>query len=177
MMKKFYCVPGAIALPIIFFACGIVWIILAAHMNLCDDIGGILVTIIMISLSWGFAIFLLPYCMRRVEIYKDKIVCKSIFPSQTYEIEYEKCNLGIDYSWARHGTVWWLYICYGQPPRFKSTSLDRIAATKYRPGFIKFHYSEELYNALLEVLPKQKRYSLMSAKKWAEKAKIKWQYN
>ena len=91
--------------------------------------------------------------------------------------KYEKCNLGINYSWTRNGNVWWLYICYGQPPKFKSTSLDRIAALKFRPGFIKMHYSEELYNALLEVLPKQKRYSLMSAKKWAEKAKIKWHYN
>lgn len=176
-MKKFYCTPGGIILPIMFFAMALVWIALVTYWDDWNDKDMNVVTIFILSLSLCMAIVLLPYCMRRVEIYKDKIVCKSILPSQTYEIEYEKCNLGIDYSWARNGNVWWLYICYGQPPRFKSTSLDRIAAMKYRPGFIKMHYSEELYNALLEVLPKQKRYSLMSAKKWAEKAKIKWQYN
>ncbi len=173
-MKKFYCMPMARVIPIMFLLAILVWILLMLW-AWQDDLWWL--TIAYITLCLAGIIFTLPYCMRRVEIYKDKIVCKSILPSQTYEIEYEKCNLGIDYSWARNGNVWWLYICYGQPPRFKSTSLDRIAAMKYRPGFIKMHYSEEVYNALLEVLPKQKRYSLMSAKKWAEKAKIKWQYN
>lgn len=176
-MKKFYCTPGAIAIPIIFLAMIFVWVALITYWKDWGSEGIIPLTVAYVLLCLTGVIITLPYAMRRVEIYKDKIVCKCIFPSQTYEIEYEKCNLGINYSWARNGNVWWLYICYGQPPRFKSTSIDRIAALKFKPGFIKMHYSEDLYNALLEVLPKQKRYSLMSAKKWADKAKIKWRYN
>lgn len=176
-MKKFCCMPMARVVPMMFLLAIVIWVAMISYYKDWGNEGIIPFTIAYILLCLVGVFFTLPYAMRRVEIYKDKIVCKGLFPSQTYEIEYEKCNLGINYSWTRNGNIWWLYICYGQPPKFKSTSLDRIAALKFRPGFIKMHYSEDVYSALLEVLPKQKRYSLMSAKKWAEKAKIKWHYN
>ena len=46
-------------------------------------------------------------------------------------------------------------------------------AEKFKPGFIKMHYNDKVYDALLEVLPKQQRSALISAKKWADKAKNK----
>ena len=76
----------------------------------------------------------------------------------------------MDYSWRSGGKVWWIYICYGSPPRFKSAnSPNRINAEKFKPGFIKMHYNDKVYNALLEVLPKQQRSALISAKKWKDK--------
>lgn len=134
----------------------------------------ILFATINIFLDLIMIIYMTPAVVRRVEIYSNKIVCKGIFPIQTYEIEYEKCNIGMDYSWKSGGKFWWIYICYGPPPRFKSAnSPNRMNAVKFKPGFIKMHYNDKVYNALLEVLPKQQRSALISAKKWADKDKTK----
>ena len=78
----------------------------------------------------------------------------------------------MDYSWRSGGKIWWIYICYGPPPRFKSAnSSNRMNSVKFKPGFIKMHYNDKVYNALLEVLPKQQRSALIYAKKWADKDK------
>ena len=171
MMKKFYCTPIGRVIPIIFIICILIWIYLMMHLR--QEVF-ILFAIINILLDLIMIVYTAKTVVRRVELYSDKIVCKGLLPSQTYEIEFEKCNIGMDYSWRSGGEIWWIYICYGPPPRFKSVnSPNRMNAEKFKPGFIKMHYNDKVYDALLEVLPKQQRSALISAKKWADKAKNK----
>lgn len=171
MMKKFRCMPIAIGIPMVCILFLLYWILLMIYIKQ-DNLHSL--TILYVSLCVIIAGLTLPNAVRRIEIHKDKVVCKGLFPSQTYEIEYEKCNIGMDYSWRSGGKIWWIYICYGPPPRFKSVnSPNRMNAEKFKPGFIKMHYNDKVYDALLEVLPKQQRSALISAKKWADKAKNK----
>lgn len=166
-MKKFRCMPVAIGIPVACMFFMLCWILLMLYIKQ-DNLH--ILTFFYISLCIMIAGFTFPNAIRRVEIHKDKIVCKGLLPNQTYEIEYEKCNIGMDYSCRSGGKIWWIYICYGSPPRFKSAnSPNRMNAVKFKPGFIKMHYNDNVYNALLEVLPKQQRSALISAKKWVDK--------
>lgn len=159
--------PSAICIPIFFGLMILVWLILMLYIKQ-DNLH--FLTAFYISLCLIFISFTFPNSIRRVEIYRNKIVYKALLPCQTYEIEYEKCNIGMDYSWKSGGKIWWIYICYGPPPRFKSAnSPNRMNSVKFKPGFIKMHYNDNVYNALIEVLPKQQRSALISAKKWADK--------
>lgn len=168
-MKKFFCTPIGIVLPIVFIIGILIWSFLMAQI---PEGTFILFAIINIFLDLIILIYITNTVFRRVELYSNRIVCKGLLPSQTYEIEYEKCNIGMDYSWRSGGKIWWIYICYGPAPRFKSaSSLNRMNSVKFKPGFIKMHYNDKVYNALLEVLPKQQRSALIYAKKWADKDK------
>lgn len=163
--------PTAIGIPVVCIFLVLYWILLVLYIKQ-DNLH--ILTFFYISLCIMIAGFAFPNAIRRIVIYKDKIVCKGLLPNQTYEIEYEKCNIGMDYSWRSGGKIWWIYICYGPPPRFKAAnSPNRMNAVKFKPGFIKMHYNDKVYNALLEVLPKQQRSALISAKKWADKEKNK----
>ena len=166
-MKKFRCMPIAIGLPIIFLLHIFVWIALVFWIR---EIEMTIIAIFFSILELSISIYMMSDAVRRVELYSNKVICKSLLPKQAYEIEYEKCNIGMDYSWSRNGKIWWIYICYGPPPKFKSAnSPNRMNAEKFKPGFIKMHYNDKVYNALLEVLPKQQRSALISAKKWKDK--------
>ena len=170
-MRKIRCMPVAIGIPMIFLLHIFVWIAITLWIKQRDmTVVAIFFSILELSVS----LCMLPNAVRRVELYSNKVVCKGILPSQTYEIDYEKCNIGMDYSFGRGRKIWWIYICYGPPPRFKSAnSPNRMNAVKFKPGFIKMHYNDKVYNALLEVLPKQQRSALINAKKWADKEKNK----
>ena len=173
--RTFFCTPIGFAIPIVFigFALWWAWFVLRPDTNFVPAeikgtsistkkamlIGGVVYCVV-----WAVPFFL-AY-MRRVELHSDRIVCKGWLPCHTYELEYHKCNVGMDYSWANGRKVWWIYLCYGPPPRYSSKSLDRISTEKYRPGFIKMHYREDFYNALLEVLPERQRRGLTSAQKF-----------
>ena len=168
-MKKFRCMPVAIGIPTIFLLNILCWIILAIWER---EKGMLLLATFFIVIELALSMYYMNLAIRRVELYSNRIVCKGLLPSQTYEIEYEKCNIGMDYSWRSGGKIWWIYICYGPAPRFKSaSSLNRMNSVKFKPGFIKMHYNDKVYNALLEVLPKQQRSALIYAKKWADKDK------
>lgn len=162
-MKKYRCMPIAIGIPIVMLLVIPFWIIMMILEQKWDFH---IVALFNIVLDIVIAILTAIPAARRVEIYQDKIVCKGLFPAQSYELYYEKCNIGMDYSWQNGSKLWWIYICYGNPPRFKTYSPNRMNAVKFRPGYIKMHYNDDIYNALLSVLPKKQYEGLVSAKKW-----------
>lgn len=168
-MKKFRCTPMTLGVPVI-LALGILEWIWIQYFYVKDEK--------MLPLTWGFISFalimiacFLPATARRVEIYETKIVCKCLLPFQTYELEYSKCTVGLDYHITNNGKQWWIYLCYGPPKRFSSpTAFKRINAVKFRPGYIKMHYTDKVYEALLEVLPKNQRTALASSKDLMERS-------
>ena len=93
MMKNFYCTPIGRVIPIIFIICILIWIYLMMHLR--QEVF-ILFAIINILLDLIMIVYTAKTVVRRVELYSDKIVCKGLLPSQTYEIEFEKCNIGMD---------------------------------------------------------------------------------
>lgn len=163
MKKRFFCTPISFGIPIVFLVGSLCWVYLLLMIS-DDDL--LPIGISMIAIGLIMVVITLSLSVRRVELHPDRIVCKGWLPRHTYELEYLKCNVGMDYSWANGRKVWWIYLCYGPPPRYSSKSLDRISTEKYRPGFIKMHYREDFYNALLEVLPERQRRGLTSAQKF-----------
>ena len=162
-MRKFRCMPMALSLPIVFLFNVLCWIFLQLWTRLQTLLP---ITIFFCSFSFTLAVLTMIPAIRRIELYETKIICKGFLPLQTYELEYNKSNVGMDYSLQGGRKIWWIYICYGAPPQFKSTnSVNRVNAVKFQPGYIKMHYTDDVYNALLEVLPKKQRTALISSKK------------
>ena len=117
--------------------------------------------------SSAFGLYCLLPAIRRVEIYDDHIVCKGLFPSSKIFLDYDRCNVGMDWHAQNGNKIWWIYLCYGYAPTYKGKSpANRINAAKFRPGFIKIMYSEAVYQALIEVLPKKQKNMLMSARRF-----------
>ena len=169
-MRKFFCVPTAIALAIIFgiltlmTTAGVLYAISYAknHLEIC-----LLSALPILEL---FAMFgSLTLAARRVKIYPDVIICKGLFPWNTIRIEYAKCNVGLDFHLVRGEKMWWIYFCYGVPPKYSynHNSINRINGEKFRDGFIKMQYEDKLYYALLEILPKKSREELIASRSCA----------
>lgn len=95
--------------------------------------------------------------MRYVEIYPDHIECKALF-CKTFVIEYDKCKVGMDYSYIHGGRLWWIYLCYGNYPKYRvGNQYNRINSLRCTDDFIRIQYYDEVYEALIETLPAKKR--------------------
>ena len=174
-MKKFRCMPAFMGVPVIFFVFSLfyVYILLDPNANFVnaagepDPLGGKLVTggFLLIGLTAGF--FGLHHALWRVKLYKDRAVCKGMFPWESFEIPYETCNTGFEYHCAGTNTFWWIYLCEGNPPKYPANDKrNRISKEKIRPGFIKMTFSEEVYEALIEVLPQKQSAYLSSSRRF-----------
>ena len=167
--------PIAVSLPILFGIFGAFWFIPMMKLQVFVDskgspnpVGGLCVCLIFICVSWGIALFTLRNAGWRIEIMNDKIKCKGLFPKDTFEIDYTKSNVGMDYHVQNGNSIWWIYISSGTHPLYKAQNgQTKMNATNIRPGFIKIVYSEAVYDALLEVLPKKQRNGLISARRYA----------
>lgn len=175
-MKKFRCIPIAMGLPLIFCLYALFFVyFMVVHLDSFvnsagepDPVGGMLICVFGICGTIGLALYTAQNAWWRVEIYSEKIAFKGMLPKDTFEMEYEKCNVGMDYHAQNGQQVWWIYLCYGYPPKFKSkNTANRMNALKIRPGFIKIMYSDEVYDALLEVLPKKQKTGLTTARRCA----------
>lgn len=114
------------------------------------------------------AVYSAPYALCSFEIYDCHILCKIPF-HRNYKIVYEKCSIGMDYHIQSGRKVWWIYLCYGNKPPYKPKNpANRINAIKCEPGFIRIMYREDVYKALLDILPKQQKTALISAHRCAE---------
>ncbi len=167
-MKKFRCVPIAIGLPIIFGVLMLICLVEGIFFEIVDEPDGVVVGIVCAVFSGILALGLLPAAIRRVEIGESIIICKALLSRDTFTLEYEKCNVGMDYHVQNGGKVWWIYLCYDYPLKYQSkSSVNRINSIKIHPGFIRIMYSDEVYDALLQVLPKRQRTGLITARRCA----------
>ena len=70
----------------------------------------------------------------------------------------------MDYHLQRGCKVWWIYLCYGPGPKFDPKKpYNRMNSLKCKPGFIRIMYDDEVYQALIEVLPKKQHTALVTA--------------
>ena len=165
--KKYYCTPTARILPI-FFALGGVFCAYLAYIAFTDpkqSLFGAIGAILWMCIAFGMAIFCESNGSRYVLLYDDRIICKCIFRKDIV-LEYNKCTVGMDYAKTTGTTNIWIYFVYGTLPKYKlNNEANRINSLKFRQGFIKMMYNEEVYNALLEVLPKNQRNGLISGYK------------
>ena len=174
-MKKFHCMPTVVVCPIIFFAASLLYVyfLLNPDINFVnaagepDPLGGKLVVGGGLLLGLVLAFTSLHTALRRVELTDDRVICRGMFPWETFEIPYEGCSVGFDYHIAGGGRFWWIYICEGAPPKYPANDKrNRISKEKIRPGFIKLTYSEEAFQALAQVLPRKQRDYLVSSRRF-----------
>ena len=111
----------------------------------------------------GCFIWSIISCSRYIVLENDRLLCKALF-RKTIVLEYSKCNVGIDYSYNSSAVFWWIYFCIGPMPKYNpKIPVNRVNAIKYSDSFVKIMYSDEVYSALLEVLPKKQRTALTCA--------------
>ena len=169
-MNKFRCIPISVGIPIAFFSLSIIQIGLTWYywINM-HDIKDIYVGAVIFLLGSFLAIITSFPTFRRVELLQDKVICKGLFPHDTFEIEYERCNVGIDHHCQYGRKIWWICLYYGPHPKFKMPNkANRINTLKIEPGFIKIMYSDEVYYALLSKLPKKQKIALETSRRYAK---------
>lgn len=167
-MKTFRCVPIAIGLPAVFIAYFFICLGITYSCLMDNDIGGVILFAFFALLALSFMMYTFIPGIQRVQISPEKIICKGILQRQTFEIEYAKCNVGMDYHLQNGNQIWWIYLCYGNPPQYKGNNpSNRINTIKIRPGFVKIMYSDEVCDTLITVLPKKQKTSLITARRCA----------
>ena len=166
-MKQFPCVPGSSFLPV-FFSLGSLFFLFVSYM--CVTTGSIIAAFVGVCFFVGTVAFIIwgwKSTMCKVQIQPACIICKTLLCADIV-MEYEKCSVGMDYHWQRGHKVWWIYLCYGPGPQFDPNKpYNRMNSLKCRPGFIRIMYSNEVYQALIEVLPKKQKTAFISARRCA----------
>ncbi len=164
------CIPAAICLPMLFAVIAMIWVGLICYecyrTGWPNNVFGIGVFCVLLSLT--ISVFTLRMGAWRVDIQANKVICKGILPKDTFEINYETCSICMDWHQQSGTTIWWICIFQGKFPPYKGKGTsNRINSIKIQPGFIRIMYSEEVYNTLLEVLPKKQKTALISARRAA----------
>ena len=174
-MKKFRCVPIAMGVPVIFGMFSLFWVPLLFRLDLFVNsqgepapMLGLFVCLFAMSLCLSVALAFLKVALRRVEILPDKVVCKGIFPKDTFEMPYDACSMGMDYHVQNNGKIWWIYFYSGEHPKYKTKNpASRINSVKIQPGFVRIMYSEELFQTLMDTLPAKQCTTLQSIRRCA----------
>ena len=165
---SFLCVPISLGLPIIFAVAMAIHIIMALWLSQVgeDDVAPLFIAFSFLSLF--MVAFTGSKSVWRVEILQNSIICKGLMPKDTFSLEYEKCTVGLDWHMQNGNKVWWIYLCYGQKPSYKTKNpADRMNALRCQPGFIRIMYRDEVYEALIDVLPKRQKNALYTSRKCA----------
>ena len=167
--KKYYCVPSSIVLPVVLLFGAVFFVCLIVYSKHTDQLS---VPILLMCMLWvvtslGCAFLVCQQTMCTVQFYSNHAVCRTPF-GKNIVITYDKCNIGLDYHVQNGNKIWWIYLCYGKIPPYKNPHLgNRINSIQCQPGFIRIMYREEVYNALIEALPKNQKTALITARRYA----------
>ena len=153
--NSFYCVPGAAVLPCaaiflsFLFPSGIYFAYLDNQLT-----PFVLCVFGLFFVGSCFMFFVsVQQTLCSIQFHHEFAVCRIPF-GKDVEIVYDKCSVGFDYHIQNGNKIWWIYLCYGKMPPYKNPHLgNRINSIQCQPGFIRIMYREEVYNALIEVLP------------------------
>lgn len=166
--KTYLCVPIGLGLPIVFLLLTVLsivmtlWVVQVGQTDVAPIFG------IFILLAFSIAVVTFVKTIQRVEIQSRAIVCKGLLPRSAFSIEYEKCTIGMDWHKQNGNLIWWIYLCYGHMPIYKNNNPhNRINAQKCRPGFIRIMYRDDVYEALISVLPKKQRIALETSRRFS----------
>ena len=166
----YLCVPIAFGLPLIFLALTALQIVTALWVLQVEphalDIVVICCMFALLALSISTITFI--NAIWRIEIQQNSIICKGLMPRDTFSLEYEKCSVGMDWHIQNGNKVWWIYLCYGRKPLYQTKKpSNRMNTLKCKPGFIRIMYRDEVYDALISVLPKKQKNALETSRKCA----------
>ena len=85
------------------------------------------------------------------------------------QILYAESHIGIDYHIQNGNKIWWIYLCYGnQTPCKSKNTVHRMNTLKCQPGFIRIMYRDEVYEALISMLPEKQKAALETARRFSE---------
>lgn len=166
--KTYLCVPIGFGLPIVFLLLTVLsivmtlWVVQVGQNDVAPIFG------FFALLAFSIALVTLVKTTQRVEIQSEAIVCKGLLPRSAFSIEYEKCTIGMDWHKQNGNLIWWIYLCYGHMPIYRNNNPhNRINALKCRPGFIRIMYRDDVYEALISVLPKKQRVALETSRRFS----------
>ena len=168
--NTFYCVPIAWVLPVMFLLITFLSIFFALWIMQVDQDAIDVAIVFWLSALTQFFIFVFTFATAawRVSVQEYSIVCKGWLPHHKFVLEYEKCTVGMDWHEQNGNKIWWIYLTYGYKPSYQSKNpAKRINSQKCRPGFIRIMYSDEVYQSLISVLPKNQNRALEAARKFA----------
>lgn len=169
-MKKYYCFPMGIGV-IFIFSIGTVFMACCTYFGFLPSKSSFESKdiFVFIGLNLGILLglfgvgFMWSSYTRYVLVEPSRLICKCPFRKDIV-VEYDKCIVGMDYSEGISMVVWWIYLTYKPLPKYNpKIPVNRINALKYRDGFVRIAYSDEVYEALIAVLPKKQRSALISA--------------
>ena len=166
--KTYLCIPIGLGLPIVFLLLTVLsivmtlWVIQVEQNDVAPIFG------FFALLAFSIALVTLVKTTQRVEIQSEAIVCKGLLPGSAFSIEYEKCTIGMDWHKQNGNLIWWIYLCYGHMPIYRNNNPhDRINSLRCRPGFIRIMYRDDVYQALITVLPKKQRVALETSRRFS----------
>ena len=165
--RIFRSVPGA---WIVTLACSITVLVSIVMILVCyytNQLSFLLLCgYLMFALCGVFAaIFSSQQALCSIVLHDDYLLCKIPF-SKNIEINYERCNIGLDYHVQNGRKIWWIYLSYGKMPPYKNPQFgNRINSVNCQPGFVRAMYSDILYDTLMEILPKKQKVALASARR------------
>lgn len=166
-LKSFRSVPSAWIVPLACLCTALIStsVIYFAYMD--EQLSPFVLFVSVLFLLGGItgAVFSSQQAMCSVVLYDDHLLCRIPF-SKNVSIFYEKCYIGMDYHVQNGWKIWWIYLCYGKMPPYKNPHLgNRINSIKCQPGFIRIMYRDDVYEALMEALPKKQKVALASARR------------
>lgn len=160
--KGYACAPSVVAGAI---AMGVLMAALFVALWYCDMLTEpwVLVTAGPIEVVGWCGVFWFISMDEHVYLYPDHLVCKRPFRKNVV-LYYDRCTVGMDYATTSGDTNWWIYLSYGPLPKYKGNSpANRINSLRTNEEFVRIMYYEEVYEALLQVLPKHQKVCLQAA--------------
>ena len=118
-----------------------------------------------ISCVW-YVIYFSRQSIAYIRFYSDHLECYVPFQS-IIKLEYNMCIVGMSFSSSTSKKVFWIYFqdqneqktCLSQHPPKK------INEERCRNGFVRIMYREDLYNTIIDLLPKRHRVALETSKR------------
>ena len=166
--RTYLCIPIGLGLPIVFLLLTVLsivmalWVIQVGQNDVAPIFG------FFALLAFSIALVTVVKTTQRVEIQSEAIVCKGLLPGSAFSIEYEKCTIGMDWHKQNGNLIWWIYIYNGHMPVYRNNNPhNRINALRCRPGFIRIMYRDDVYEALISVLPKKQKVALETSRRFS----------
>ena len=164
--RSFLCTPISIGLPIIFLVAASVHLYIVIWAMHVDENDVVPLFCVFFLLSVFMVVFTGFKSAWRVIIQQNVIVCKGPFPRDTFFLEYDKCTIGMECHQQNGNPIWWIYLCYGRRYNYRSAKNSKsINSINCQPGFIRIMYRDEVYEALIDVLPRNQRNALISSRR------------
>lgn len=161
-VKGYACAPSVLAGAAVMGALATAVLIVLWYNGFLTDVLILIVIGPMEVVGW-MGVFWFISMDEHVYLYPDHLVCTRPF-RKSVVLYYDRCMVGMDYATTTGSTNWWIYLSYGPLPKYKGNSpANRINSLRTNQEFVRIMYYEEVYEALLQVLPKHQKVCLQSA--------------